>query len=124
MFQFFSVIVPNEPPEVVLESPSQTVIGGDDVEFQCNASGIPTPSIIWERLGSNLPKGAVNRNGLLTIASVGPEDAGAYVCKAVNSEGEDSVSVQLEVIGKSEMQLTQPIIVHDPCVGDCYPTVR
>ena len=92
-----------------MESPSQTVIEGADVEFRCNASGVPTPNIIWERLGSKLPKGAVDQNGLLAIVSVGPEDAGTYVCKAVNSEGEDSVIVQLKVIGKGETGLdTQP----------------
>ena len=104
----FSVTVPHEPPEVVVESPSQTVIEGADVEFRCNASGLPTPRIIWERLGSNLPKGAVDQNGLLTIVSVGPEDAGTYVCKAINSEGEDSIIVQLKVIGKGEKRLGYP----------------
>lgn len=33
------------------------------------------------------------------IPSVGAEDAGTYSCKAVNSEGQDSFSVKLEVIG-------------------------
>lgn len=99
---FFSVTVAPEPPEIVLESVSQTVIEGEEVEFRCNASGIPTPSIIWERLGSKLPDGALDRNGLLTIASVGAEDSGTYTCKAVNSEGEDRFNVQLKVIGKCE----------------------
>ena len=95
--------MPHEPPEVVVESASQTVMEGDDVEFRCNASGIPTPSITWERLGSNLPGDAQDQNGLLTIASVHPKDAGTYVCKAVNSEGEDSFNVQLVVLGEVEM---------------------
>ena len=87
-------------PEVVVESFSETLIEGEKAEFRCNASGIPTPSITWERLGSNLPNGALDRYGLLVILSVGPEDAGVYICKAVNSEGEDSATVQLEVIGE------------------------
>ena len=95
--------MPHEPPKVVVESASQTVMEGDDVEFRCNASGIPTPRIIWERLGSSLPDDAQDQNGLLTIASVGTEDAGTYVCKAVNSEGEDSFNVQLVVQGEIEM---------------------
>lgn len=86
-----------------MEPGSQTVIQGDNVEFQCNASGIPTPSLIWERLGSNLPEGAADRNGLLILTSVSPENSGTYVCKAVNSEGADSINVQLKVIGKGEM---------------------
>lgn len=90
----------HEAPEVAVVSISETVIEGEKAEFRCKASGIPTPSIAWERLGSDLPNGALARNGLLTIPSAGPEDAGSYTCKAVNSEGEDSANVQLEVIGK------------------------
>lgn len=90
----------HEAPEVAVVSISETAIEGEKAEFRCKASGIPTPSIAWERLGSDLPNGALARNGLLTIPSAGPEDAGTYTCKAVNSEGEDSANVQLEVIGK------------------------
>ena len=90
----------HEAPEVALVSVSETVIEGQKAEFLCKASGIPTPSITWERLGSDLPSSALARNGLLTIPSAGPEDSDTYTCKAVNSEGEDSANVQLEVIGK------------------------
>ena len=91
----------HEAPEVAVASISETVIEGEKAEFRCEASGIPSPIITWERLGFNLPKGALDRNGLLIIPSAGPEDAGTYICKAVNSEGDDSAKVQLEVIGKS-----------------------
>ncbi|KAJ7379698.1 Basement membrane-specific heparan sulfate proteoglycan core protein [Desmophyllum pertusum] len=92
------VTVAHEAPEVAVESISEKVIEGEKAELRCNASGIPTPSIVWERLGSNLPSGGLDRNGLLTIPSVGPEDAGTYTCKAINDEGQDSANVQLEVI--------------------------
>lgn len=69
------------------------------MEFRCNASGLPAPTITWERLGSNLPNDAIDRDGILMIPSVAAEDAGTYSCKAVNSEGQDSFSVKLEVIG-------------------------
>ena len=90
----------DEAPEVAVVSISETVIEGEKAEFRCKASGIPTPSITWERQGFDLPKGALVRNGLLTIPSAGPEDAGTYTCKAVNGEGEDSANVLLEVTGK------------------------
>ena len=98
-----SVTVPHEPPKVVVESASQTVMEDEAVMFRCNASGIPTPNITWERLGSSLPGDSQHQNGLLTIASVRPKDAGTYVCKAVNSEGEDSFNVRLVVRGEVEM---------------------
>ncbi|CAH3185759.1 unnamed protein product [Porites lobata] len=93
-----TVTVPLEPPEILLNSVLRTVIEGEDVEFRCNASGLPAPTIVWERLGSNLPNDALDRDGILMIPSVGAEDAGTYSCKAVNSEGQDSFSVKLEVI--------------------------
>lgn len=90
----------HKAPEVAVASSSETVIKGEKAQFRCEASGIPTPIITWERLGFDLPKGALARNGLLIIPSAGPEDAGTYICKAVNSEGDDSANVQLDVIGK------------------------
>ena len=98
--RFYLVIVANEPPEVVVETLYESVIEGYKIVLRCNSSGVPTPSITWERVGSNLPSGALNRNGNLTIPSVARRDAGIYACKAVNVEGEDVVNVQLEVIGK------------------------
>ena len=97
---FFLVFVPNEPPEIVVEPSFRAIIEGEKVRFWCNASGIPKPNIIWERLGSNLPDDALIQNGLLTIASVGSDDAGTYICTAVNSEGKGSFSAQLVVIGE------------------------
>ena len=75
------------------------------MEFRCNASGLPAPTIVWERLGSNLPNDALDRDGILMIPSVDAEDAGTYSCKAVNSEGQDSFSVKLEVIGTIKEKL-------------------
>ena len=103
---FFAVFVPNEPPEVFAEPLFQTVIEGEKAVFHCNASGIPLPSIAWQKMGSNFRNDTLYQNGLLTIDSVSSSDAGSYFCKAVNSEGEDSLNVQLEVMGKK-----QPILL-------------
>ena len=83
-----------------MDSVYKRVIVGQAADVLCNSSGIPTPSIVWERLGSSLPINAVVNSGRLTITSVGAMDAGTYICKATNGEGDDSVSVQLDVIGK------------------------
>ncbi|XP_068699347.1 basement membrane-specific heparan sulfate proteoglycan core protein-like isoform X3 [Montipora foliosa] len=100
------VFVPNEPPEIVVEPSFRAIIEGEKVRFWCNASGIPKPNIIWERLGSNLPDDALIQDGLLTIASVGSDDAGTYICTAVNSEGKGSFSVQLVVIEPPKVDVT------------------
>lgn len=103
---FFAVLVPNEPPDIFVEPLFQTVIEGEKVVFRCNASGIPSPSIAWQKMGSYLRNDTLYQNGLLTIDSASSSDAGSYFCKAVNSEGEDSLYVQLEVTGKK-----QPILL-------------
>ena len=77
------------------------------MEFRCNASGLPVPTIVWERLGSNLPNDALDRDGILMIPSVTAEDAGMYSCKAVNSEWQDSFSVNMEVIGTIKEKLNE-----------------
>ncbi|PFX26969.1 basement membrane-specific heparan sulfate proteoglycan core protein-like isoform X2 [Stylophora pistillata] len=100
------VTVANEAPEVVVEAISEIVIEGDKVVLRCNASGVPTPSITWERVGSDLPSDALDRNGNLTIPSVGARDAGTYACKAANSEGVDVANVQLEVIVPPQVEVT------------------
>lgn len=97
--------MPNEPPEIFVEPLFQTVIEGEKVVFHCNASGVPSPTIAWQKLGSHLTNDTLYQNGLLTMDSASSSDAGSYVCKAVNREGEDSLKVQLEVIGKKQPSL-------------------
>ncbi|XP_074625452.1 basement membrane-specific heparan sulfate proteoglycan core protein-like isoform X6 [Acropora palmata] len=100
------VLVPNEPPEIFVEPLFQTVIEGEKVVFRCNASGIPSPSIAWQKMGSYLRNDTLYQNGLLTIDSASSSDAGSYFCKAVNSEGEDSLYVQLEVTVPPKVNVT------------------
>ena len=90
----------NEPPEVTVFPANQTVIGGRDVVFYCNTSGIPTPTVRWDRLGGALPENAMVTNGALTFVSMGTGDAGVYTCTATNTEGSANGNVRLEVIGE------------------------
>jgi hypothetical protein len=79
---------------------NHTVLEGEKVVFQCNKSGIPTPSASWSRIGGTLPDTAViSQTGLLRIESVSASDQGVYMCAATNSEGSASSRAELEVIG-------------------------
>ena len=75
------------------------VILGEDVVFECNASGDPMPSLLWRRTGAPLPAGrsrpADNRPGGLKIERVSLADSGDYVCLVENAVGSASASVRL-----------------------------
>ena len=68
--------------------------------FTCNATGIPSPFIIWERPDSRMPSTAQVIGSTLTIADVGNKDSGVYRCTASNTEGSASATAQLDVIGQ------------------------
>ncbi|XP_051516489.1 neural cell adhesion molecule L1-like protein isoform X2 [Myxocyprinus asiaticus] len=63
---------------------------GEELELECIAEGLPTPTIEWEKMKDSLPKRAnVMKYGkLLTIPDVTEQDEGKYMCKAKNSLGE------------------------------------
>ena len=90
----------NEAPEVTVYPVNQIVIGGREAVFYCNTSGIPSPTVRWDRLGPGLPETAMVTNGVLNVISVGPSDEGVYTCTATNSEGSAKANVKLEVIGE------------------------
>ena len=85
---------------------------GDDVEIQCMVSGIPLPSIAWEKDGVQL-SGDESRitirhtsinssavSSLLRIASIDTSDDGSYTCRASSRVGGASASIALDVLGK------------------------
>lgn len=102
----------NEPPQVTVYPTNQTVIGGREAVFHCNTSGIPTPSVRWDRLGPGLPENAMVTNGMLTLISMGPSDEGVYTCTATNSEGSAKGNVRLEVIGERVKIAVFPVLPH------------
>jgi len=110
-------------------------IYGDDVELQCMVSGIPLPSIAWERDGVQLSGGSritishtpINSSAvssLLRIASIDTSDDGSYTCRASNRVGGANASIALHVLGEkmrakifSVYSITKYIIVTAMGVG-------
>ena len=77
------------PPEVV---PAKE---GSSANFSCNASGIPTPKIIWARQSGNIANEIVadgvkydvtstTGSSQLTVKDISVEDQGYYLCNASN----------------------------------------
>lgn len=73
--------------------PEFHIQSGDDITFECEATGKPVPVISWRKnwgptcTGDRCVQTSHNGRGALTIKNASPEDQGAYTCEAMNSRG-------------------------------------
>ncbi|KAJ7994163.1 hypothetical protein DPEC_G00263060 [Dallia pectoralis] len=90
-----------EPPLLANGAPKITTGIGQSLSLPCMLlDGIPLPERNWTHNGNELKlSGRMFRksDGSLHIARALPEDAGTYVCTAVNIAGSVNISVSLEV---------------------------
>ncbi|XP_065843324.1 immunoglobulin superfamily DCC subclass member 3-like isoform X2 [Oscarella lobularis] len=100
-----SLVVYYAATAVLRGSVNGTAIEGDDVNFYCNASGLPTPRIEWKKndmlvseLGSS--RYEIRLDGkVLSISSVQTSDTSNYTCSVYNSVGGTSKFLRLTVEG-------------------------
>ncbi|XP_063273588.1 basement membrane-specific heparan sulfate proteoglycan core protein isoform X1 [Prinia subflava] len=99
---------PDKPITVTVEEKRvQRVQPGADVTFVCTAkSKSPAYTLVWTRQNhGTLPAGAVDFNGILTLRSVRPQDAGVYVCTGSNMLDMDQGTATLYVQAASKTQM-------------------
>uniref|UniRef100_A0A8C8S4Q0 Heparan sulfate proteoglycan 2 n=1 Tax=Pelusios castaneus TaxID=367368 RepID=A0A8C8S4Q0_9SAUR len=120
---------PVKPITVTVEEKRvQSVKPGADVTFICTAkSKSPAYTLVWTRQNNaKLPRRAMDFNGILTIRSVQPEDAGVYVCTGSNMLDMDEGTATLYVQAPSKTQMFYgPIEVlegHRPAAPATPPT--
>ena len=78
----------------------------------CKASGLPVPTITWQKPLGHLPRGKTTViDGNMTILRVTKEDRGTYVCSVKNLLGKDSALAQVTVIDRLKFTLTPPLKV-------------
>ncbi|XP_055255516.1 hemicentin-2 isoform X3 [Moschus berezovskii] len=98
------VVLTVQASPVVKPLPSVVwAVAEEEVLLPCEASGIPRPSIAWQKEGLSVPAGAgtqVLPGGQLRIIHVSPEDAGNYFCLAQNSAG--------SAVGKTRLVVQVP----------------
>lgn len=71
------------PPIVVIESKTREAEEGETVKIRCNVTANPVPTRIeWMKEGS--PEFRYN-DDVLTLSNVRAENAGSYICRAVNT---------------------------------------
>ncbi|XP_037116895.1 matrix-remodeling-associated protein 5 [Syngnathus acus] len=98
-----SVKVGPNPPRISFKFQSLvTVKYGAVAQLSCQATGEPTPQIIWispqnDAIPMSSDKFEVMQNGMLIVKKVTLTDEGKYACVARNSAGDDIKNVILEV---------------------------
>ena len=98
-------LITKKPSSVIAEE-------GENVTLLCKASGLPIPTITWQKPLGHLPRGRTAViDGNMTILSVTKKDIGAYVCSVKNLLGEDSALAVITVIDRLKFTLTPPLKV-------------
>ncbi|XP_029353135.1 secreted immunoglobulin domain 4 [Echeneis naucrates] len=84
-------------PVAAVSNTEMTVVEGQSVTMECQASGSPPPVITWSKLRAPLPWKHTMVGGVLTLTSVGRQDSGQYICNATNIHGYSEAYTQMEV---------------------------
>lgn len=82
-----------------LESYTQEVYPGEDVNLDCSAEGNPPPEISWEYAPADNVKVAGGRLKSISIKGATSTNAGVYVCVAKSEAGRVTRSVTLLMKG-------------------------
>ena len=87
---------------VPMDNITRVINEGDNINFTCEATGSPTPTVIWSRTNGDIvsmSNNATTRSGSvfanLIITNASREDTGVYTCTANNSLGIDSINVRI-----------------------------
>nr|XP_039257330.1 peroxidasin-like isoform X1 [Styela clava] len=97
-------------PHFIVRPQNQRVRQGRTVDFQCQASGIPQPHIVWTVNGRAIPdddRYSILPSGTLRILRVETRDAGVFTCEAANPLGARKAEITLEVIPFQSIQFTR-----------------
>ncbi|XP_061577267.1 basement membrane-specific heparan sulfate proteoglycan core protein-like isoform X2 [Cololabis saira] len=84
-------------PMASVSSAKMTVVEGQTVTMECQATGSPPPDIAWSKLRAPLPWKHTVSNGVLTLNDVGRQDSGEYICNATNIHGYSEAYTEMEV---------------------------
>nr|XP_015207108.1 PREDICTED: matrix-remodeling-associated protein 5-like [Lepisosteus oculatus]XP_015207109.1 PREDICTED: matrix-remodeling-associated protein 5-like [Lepisosteus oculatus]XP_015207110.1 PREDICTED: matrix-remodeling-associated protein 5-like [Lepisosteus oculatus] len=98
-------VVPESPRILSKEQVSLWGKPGEPVHMKCEATGEPSPAIIWlsprnEIITASSGRYQILGDGTLVIRKVGMGDRGTYACVARNTAGDDIKNVKLEVEGE------------------------
>uniref|UniRef100_A0A8C1GCZ4 Hemicentin-1 n=1 Tax=Cyprinus carpio TaxID=7962 RepID=A0A8C1GCZ4_CYPCA len=121
------------PPSVSSKGGMITVVVNDPVRLECEASGVPVPSLTWLKEGSPVSSFSdgiqvLSGGRVLSFISAQVSDTGLYTCVAVNAGGEQHreydlrVYVPPNIVGEEVNQtvlMGQSVQLH--CQSDAIP---
>ena len=95
------------PRSTVGENGKVIALLGQDLDLKCIFSGKPTPEVLWNRVGGDLPQSAEYRryaieehSTLLRLFDIHWEDEGQFQCIAGNYQGFSSYTFTVDVQSK------------------------
>ncbi|XP_048590016.1 hemicentin-1 isoform X1 [Nematostella vectensis] len=119
------------PVAIVVRPENQTELEGNEVSLNCNASGIPAPSITWYRQdGGYMPVNHRVVNGDLIISNITKSLEGTYVCEAKNVLGARTkeatvlvnIAPRLTSLHKTPLTIVENSTAVVPCTSTGFPT--
>lgn len=99
---FICFVAPPTIDDRLISGTLNITLGGS-VTMECDAQGLPPPTIHWvkdgQQLHNNGPNYVVSSSGALTVQRVSANDEGRYVCIASNVAGNTTKTIYLSVQG-------------------------
>ncbi|XP_075041291.1 hemicentin-2 [Mixophyes fleayi] len=115
------------PPRIVSITELATFLVNEQVWLECNATGFPEPTLMW--LKDTVPVSTATaglqifeQGKILSLSSVHVTDSGTYTCFAVNSAGEDSRDIELQVYVPPSIlgeEFNSSVTVNQPVLLEC-----
>ena len=87
-------------PKLTIPSMPADQLVGADISMHCEVTeGKPAPTVLWykDNHSVDLDTVDIDQDNTLKITNANKGHSGLYVCKAENSEGSDSLAVELNV---------------------------
>ncbi|KAF7490967.1 Protein sax-3 [Sarcoptes scabiei] len=104
-------LIVNSLPNFIISPKNVQILDGETARMECKAIGNPEPICFWFKEsahilmfpGQSYGKMNVSENGLLSIANVGKEDEGNYICAAISNVGSIITRAFLKVSSKEDL---------------------
>lgn len=88
-------------PEIQSVTTDQSVLRGSSVKLRCSANGVPAPTVVWTKNGSDVVLIKAESTAILFLKNVTKQHhEGVYHCAINNTEGRDDADVNIKVVGK------------------------
>ena len=93
-------------PEIQSITTDQSVLRGSSVKLRCSANGVPAPTVVWTKNGSDVVLIKEQSTAILFLKNVTKQHhEGVYHCAINNTEGTDDADVNVKVVGKFTIAL-------------------